>query len=186
MKKQVMIAVLAVILAGGGYAAQAGAKGMGMGHNGPQAEAGAIGCRQQAGCRQGGDPAQHVERMAAELGLSDSQRQQIEAIMTAQQEQDAPLIEKIAAGKLQLWETTRTGAMDEAAVAELAAAQAKLMSEMMVSRLRVKSQIFALLTPEQQAQADSLGDERGAGCGGPGCGHGPGMGASEAYPPAQP
>lgn len=194
MKKQIVIALLTVVLAGGWYASQAGARGMGMarGGNAPQAtaqaETGAIGCRQQAGCRPGSGPGQNVERMAAELGLSDSQRQQIEAIVTAQQEQDAPLLEKIAAGKLKLWEAARGGDLEETAVTELAAAQAELMSEMMVSRLRVKSQIYALLTPEQQAQADSLDAERGpgcggGGCGGPGCGRGPGLGAA---PPVEP
>lgn len=184
MRKQVMTAVLTVVLAGGWYAAQAGARGMGMGRggdNGPQAEAGAVGCRQQqTNCRQDGDPRRQVERMTEELGLSDSQRQQVEAIVTAQEEQDAPLREKIAAGKRQLWEAARGGAMDEAAVADLAAEQAKLMSEMMVSRLRVKTQIFAILTPEQQAQAERLDDLRGPGCGGPGCGRGPGRGPVDA------
>lgn len=189
MKKQVMIAVLAVVLAGGWYAAQAGTRGMGRGDSGPAAEAGAFGCRQQTNCRQDGGPMRHVERMAEELGLSDSQRQQIEAIINAQHEQDAPLMERIADGKRQLWEASRGGVMDEATVTALAAAQAQLMSEMMVSRLRVKTQIFAVLTPEQQAQAENLDDERGpgcggAGCGGPGCGRGPGRGAVDADQPA--
>lgn len=175
MKKQVMSVVLAVMLAGGWYVAQAGPNAPGMGCRGPQPQAGEFGCRQQAGCRQGGGYLGPLTRIADELGLNESQRQQVETMIKDQQEQDEPLMSKIAAGKRQLWEASQGGAMDEAAVAELAAEQGKLMSEMMVSRIRLKNQIFAILTPQQQEQAAKLEDDRGPGCR-PGCGQHPAPG----------
>jgi len=193
MKKQVMCAVLAVVLAGGWYVAQAGPMGMGKGdHHGPQAQAGEFGCRQQggcrqqAGCKQGGGGLGPLTGIADELGLTDSQRQQIEVIVTAQHEQNAPLREKMIAGKKQLWEASRGSSVDEAAIADLAAEQGKLMSEMIVSRIHCKNLILAVLTPEQQAQAAKLEESRGPGfgrpgCDQPGCGHGPD--SDEAVPP---
>lgn len=171
MKKQVVSAVLAVVLMGGWYVAQAGPMGKGHGCRNSQPQAGeTTGCRQQAGCRQEGDRLGPLTRMAGELGLSESQRQQVEAIMTEQYERDEPLREKIGAGKKQLFEAARGGAMDEAAIAELTAEQGRLIGEMMFSRIRVKNQIFAVLTPEQQEQAAKLDENQGPGCGGPGCG----------------
>jgi len=194
MKKQVMSVVLAVVLAGGWYVAQAGPMGQGD-HQGPPAQAGEFGCRKQGGCRQQAGCKQDGKRLGPlagivdELGLTDSQRQQVEAIMTAQHEQNAPLRERIIAGKKQLWEASRGSSVDEAAIADLAAEQGKLMSEMMVSRIHCKNQIFAVLTPEQQTQAAKLEEERGPGfgfggpgCGKPGCDHD--QDADEAVPPA--
>lgn len=185
MKRKIIAvsALLAVLLAGG-YAVQAGP--MGKGHHGQQAEAGGHGCRSrmnddQAGCLG------HIDQMTETLGLSDSQRQDVEAIMTAQQEDQAPLKEKIVAGQQQLWEAAQDGEIDETKVKALADEQARLMSEMMVSRIRMKSQIFAILTPEQREKAEELGERCGLGgpaCGGPGggprggCGHKPGPGGA--------
>jgi Spy/CpxP family protein refolding chaperone len=186
MKRKIIAvsALLAVLLAGG-YAVQAGPMG--------GSPMGGKGCR----THQQGEPAGHgahtrmdvkacggqLEKMTIVLGLSDSQRQEIAAILTAQQETDAPLMEKIAAGRQQLWEAARSSEMDEAKVTALADEQAKLMSEMMVSRIHVKNQIFALLTDEQLEKAEALGDGCGVGpgCGGPACG-GPGCGTPDGAP----
>lgn len=172
MKRKIMAvsALLAALLAGG-YTVQAGP--MGMGCRGQHAEAGQHGCRSQMNCREEGGCLGHLEQMAGTLGLSDSQRQEIEAVIKAQQEGNASLMAKIAEGRRQFMEATRGSDMDEAKVAELAEEQGKLMSEMMISHVRVKSQVFALLTPEQQKKADEFCE----GCsGGPGCAGGPGCG----------
>jgi len=171
MKRKVIAvgALLAALLAGG-YTVQAGPAGKGDRAPQPQVEAGRPGCRTQMGCREDGCLS-HFAKLADGLGLNEEQRQEIEALIKAQQEGNAPLLEKIAAGRRELMEAARSGEADEAKITELAEAQGKLMSELMVSRVRVKSQIFALLTPEQQKEAEAFCD----GCdGGPGFGNGPG------------
>lgn len=175
MKKRVMSVVLAVVLAGSWYVAQAGPMAGGMTGNGVQAQAGEFRCRKQVdcktkmGCRQDGDRLGPLARMADELGLDDSQRQQVEAMMMEQRERDEPLREKLASGKRQLWDASRGAELDEALITELAAEQGRLMSEMMLSRVRLKNQIVTLLTPEQQEKAATMDMGRGSGCGGPGC-----------------
>jgi len=175
MKKQMMGAVLAVLLAGGCYVAQAGPMAGGITGDGVQAQAGEFRCRKQvdcptrAGCRQEGNCLGPLTRMADELGLDDNQRQQVETMMMEQRERDEPLREKLASGKRQLWDASRGAVLDEALVTELAAEQGRLMSEMMLSRIQLKNQIHALLTSEQQEKAATLDMGRGPGCGGPGC-----------------
>ncbi len=178
-RKMIAVGALLAVLLAGGYAVQAGPPGAGCRtHNG---EAGGHGCRSRMNCKEDGG---RLDKMVVVLGLSDSQRQEIEAVMTTQQENIAPLLEKIAAGRQQLWEAGRSSELDEAKVTALADEQAKLMSEMMVSRIREKNQIFAILTPEQQAKAEALGEGCGVGpgCGGPGCG-GPACGTPDGVPP---
>ncbi|MBA3016483.1 MAG: Spy/CpxP family protein refolding chaperone [Proteobacteria bacterium] len=182
MKRKIIAvsAVLAALLAGG-YSVQAGP--MGMGCRNQQLEAEKHGCRTQMNCREEGGCLEHFGRMADALELSESQRQEIEAVVTAEQENHGPLMEKIAEGKRQLMEASRSGEMDEAKIAGLAEEQGRLMGEMMVSRIRIKGQIFALLTPEQQEKAAAFCD----GCDGvkPGCdkaGCGPRCGNMEQKP----
>lgn len=171
MKRKIIAvsALLAALLAGG-YSVQAGP--MGMGCRNQQAAAGQHGCRTQMNCKEEGGCAGHFAKMADALSLNESQRQEIEAVVTAQQEVNAPLMEKIQEGKRQLMEASRGGEMDEAKIAGLAEEQGKLMSEMMISRVQMKRQVFALLTPEQQKMAEEFCDgcEGGPGCGSAGCG----------------
>jgi Spy/CpxP family protein refolding chaperone len=95
-------------------------------------------------------------RMAQELGLSESQKKQINALLKAEQEKSAPLREQIEENREQLRKASLTAPFNEAAVRELAAKQAQLKTELLVSHARVKSEISALLTPEQRARAEKL------------------------------
>lgn len=169
-RKIIAVSALLAVLFAGGYSAQAGS--MGMGCRGAHAEAGKHGCRTKMNCKEEGGCLEHFSRMADALGLSENQRQEIEAVVNAQQENNAPLMEKIAEGKRQIMEASKSGEMDEAQIAGLAEEQGRLMGEMMVSRIKMKSQIFALLTPEQQKKAEEFCDgcEGGPGCGAAGCG----------------
>jgi len=172
-RKIVAVGALLMVLAGG-YAVQAGP--MGAGCRNHQNGMGQPGCRTQMNCREEGRCLDHFQRMADTLGLSERQRQDIEAVLKGQEEGHAQLMEKIAEGRRQLMEASRSSDMDEAKVAELAEEQGRLMSEMMVSQVQVKKQIFALLTPEQQQKADAFCDgcAGGTGCRGPWSGPGEG------------
>jgi Spy/CpxP family protein refolding chaperone len=111
-------------------------------------------------------------RMAERLDLSQEQRDQIEAIL----DQGRPTIENLRQQLREGRETFRSshqpGDFNEAEVRAHAQAQAQIRTEIMVETMRLKSQAFAVLTPEQQDQLVQLRDEmgsrgvrRGGGCG---------------------
>lgn len=106
------------------------------------------------------NPRKHLDRMARELKLSAAQKEQIGAIMKAEQEQAEPLRQKMAEGRKQIQAVVDTAAYDESAVRAIAAEQAGIRTELLVSRTRAMNQVNALLTPEQRAQAQQHRDSR--------------------------
>ena len=101
------------------------------------------------------------DRMAEVLGLSDSQKEKVSAILKAEQEKTEPLRQQLFENRKQIMESTSSGKFDEAAVRAIAAKQAPIIAELMVSHARAKSEIHALLTPEQRALAEKLGPMMG-------------------------
>jgi Spy/CpxP family protein refolding chaperone len=99
----------------------------------------------------------HFDRMAEALDLTPEQREQIKAIRAAEQEKVEPLRQQMQEGREQLRAVAEQQPFDEAAVRTLAAGQAEIRTEMIVSHARVRNQINALLTPEQREQAEKLG-----------------------------
>lgn len=142
MKRRIMISVVVVVmLVGGAYlAAAAGGPGFpGKGHG----------------------PGMRMERMAEVLGLSDTQKEQVSAILKAEQEKTEPLRQQLFENRKQIMETAFSGKFDEAAVRAIAAKQAPIITELIVSHARAKSEIHALLTPEQRTLAEKLGPMMG-------------------------
>ena len=99
----------------------------------------------------------HFDRMAEALDLTPEQREQIKAIQAAEREKVEPLRQQMQEGREQLRAVAEQQPFDEAAVRTLAAGQAEIRTEMIVSHARVRNQINALLTPEQREQAEKLG-----------------------------
>ena len=98
------------------------------------------------------------EHLAKELKLSAAQKEQVGAILKAEQEQAEPLRQKMAAGRKQIQAVVDNATYDESAVRAIAAEQAGIRTELLVSRTRAMNQVNALLTPEQRAQAQKLRD----------------------------
>ncbi|WP_305042315.1 Spy/CpxP family protein refolding chaperone [Geoalkalibacter sp.] len=114
-----------------------------------------------------GEPGErHLERMAKELGLSDAQQEQIRAIIAEHRAKAEPLRQSMEQNREQLRQTIKAENFDETAVRNIAADQAPVKTELMVERARMKNQIHALLTPEQQALAEKKMQERKDGHGG--------------------
>ncbi|MDD2540588.1 MAG: Spy/CpxP family protein refolding chaperone [Desulfuromonadaceae bacterium] len=90
------------------------------------------------------------------LGLNDVQRAQINAIITAARQNNASLRHKLVADRKKINEMSHADSFDESAVRSLIASDETVRTELMVSRLKVRSQIHAVLTPEQQAKAKDL------------------------------
>jgi len=97
-----------------------------------------------------------VERMAEALGLSDTQKEQLTAVLQAEQTKNAPLRQQLVTNRQQLKQATQAATFDEAAVKTIADSQAQIISQLIVSHASTRSQINALLTPDQRTLAEKL------------------------------
>lgn len=109
------------------------------------------------GKHMGMGPGKRFARMAKKLDLTDAQQEQVKAILTSEREIVAPLRQQLAEYRQNLRKAIEAEPFDEATVRALAAGQNETRVELVVSRARTKSRIFALLTPEQQELAKKLG-----------------------------
>ncbi len=99
------------------------------------------------------------ERLAKKLDLSDAQKAQVKQIKEAGKAKVQPLRENMKSIRQQLNAATADGNFNEAQVQTLATQQANIMAQLTVERERTKSQIYAVLTPEQQTQAKALKEQ---------------------------
>lgn len=116
----------------------------------------------------GRGPGRHFDRMASALELTSDQKAQIRSILDAEREKTAPLREQLMENRAKMRQLAQATPYDETSVRKLAASQEQARVELVVSRTRAMSQVFALLTPEQREKAKAFGPFRE---GGPG--HGP-------------
>ena len=144
MKKKFFLGLTAIILAAAaGLAATATAQGPGRGF-GP-------GFRQHDGWM--------LRHMTKELNLTTDQQNQIKSIMQAQKSKLQPLMQQMR----QNWQTENaniTGSFDENQARTFANKQSQIMSDLIVEQERTKSQIYAVLTPEQRQKAQQLMQQR--------------------------
>ena len=106
-----------------------------------------------SGGRMGKGSGRHFARLAKALDLTDAQKEQVKAILETEREKVAPLRQTLGETREKIRQAVEAKPFDEAAVRSLAASQNETRTELVVSRARVKSQIFALLSPEQQERA---------------------------------
>ncbi len=99
------------------------------------------------------------ERLAKKLDLSDAQKAQVKQIKEAGKAKVQPLRENMKSIRQQLNAATADGNFNEAQVQTLATQQANIMAQLTVEKERTKSQIYAILTPEQQTQAKALKEQ---------------------------
>ena len=110
--------------------------------------------------------------MIPRLGLSDAQKEQIKTIVQSHSGETKPLGDRVASARQTLENAVMAGVVDESLIrqrsGELAAAQADLD----VARARIFTEVFQLLTPDQQAQVREMqakvrerGNARGRGPG---------------------
>jgi protein CpxP len=105
------------------------------------------------------------------LNLTDTQREQVAAVMDGHKAEFEAQIQKAAAARRALRDVVAAETFDEGAVRQKSADLAQVEADGAVLRARVHSEVWALLTPEQRqkarelrAQADqrfSRGRERG-------------------------
>jgi Spy/CpxP family protein refolding chaperone len=100
-----------------------------------------------------------LNRMSKELGLSEAQQTQIKSIMADGKTRMKPLIEQLRQNR-QADSTNSNGTFNEGQARLFATKQASIMTDLMVEKQRTRSQIFAVLTPEQRQKAQQLMQER--------------------------
>jgi Spy/CpxP family protein refolding chaperone len=110
----------------------------------------------QAAKRGGHERGMFGQRMAQQLGLTDAQQQQIKSILQAEKPKMQPLMQELKQERQQMNSLTDSGNFDEAAVRAAASKQAQTETDLAVERARVKSQIFAVLTPDQRTKAQEM------------------------------
>jgi periplasmic protein CpxP/Spy len=91
------------------------------------------------------------------LNLTDAQKNQIKTIMSEERLKMKPLYQQLKAGRDQLRALPK-GQFDEAKVRAIAKGQADIGTELIVEKQRMKSRMYAVLTPEQRAKAEKFGE----------------------------
>jgi periplasmic protein CpxP/Spy len=96
------------------------------------------------------------------LDLSEAQQQQIRTLTQQHREQNQEVVAKLRAAIDAQRRTTEATPVDEPAIRAAVQGAADVQAELAVRQARLRAEVFALLTPEQQAQAEKLRAERGA------------------------
>jgi Spy/CpxP family protein refolding chaperone len=96
------------------------------------------------------------------LDLTDAQQAQMKDIIAKEKPTIQPLIQQLAQGHQQMSQLEQAGTFDEAKVRTLANQQSQTMTELMVQKARIKSELVALLTPDQKAKLAKLEARRAA------------------------
>jgi Spy/CpxP family protein refolding chaperone len=97
-----------------------------------------------------------------QLDLSDEQRARIREVMASHRDELRAVGEKLRAARRAQHEAGTAAQFDEQAVRAKAADVAAVAADAAVLRARVHSEVFAVLTPEQQAKAAELKAQRQA------------------------
>ncbi len=97
-----------------------------------------------------------IEHLTRALTLTDAQQTQMKSIFESAQGTHESISNKMDELRKQLEAATANGQFDETQVRTLANQQAQLMADQIVEHERVKSKIYAILTPEQRVKADEM------------------------------
>lgn len=139
MKKIYIGVGVAVLVVGGLVAARAHSRHMGIRHHGEHMfERG-------------------LAAISWKLDLTDAQQPQIRSMAKAEWPSVEPSLQRLADGQKQMLAATQGGTFDEARVRAIADQQSQTIAELMVTKEKFVSQVYAnVLTAEQRTKADAL------------------------------
>jgi len=100
--------------------------------------------------QQGGFGVHMLGFYADYLDLTEAQQAQIKDILAKEKPTIRPLMQQLAQGRQQMQQFEQAGAFDEAKVRTIANQQSQTMTELMVQKTRIKSELMAVLTPDQK------------------------------------
>ncbi len=96
-----------------------------------------------------------LRKVARELDLTDSQKQQIKAIWQTERPAVAVLVRELADEQKDMTLADAAGTFDENSIAPIANRQAATLTKLMIEKEKVISTIYLkVLTPEQRTRAD--------------------------------
>jgi len=116
----------------------------------------AVGRHRRMGDGFGPSPEHIVTFMTDKLDLTDAQQAQAKQILDKEKPNFQPLVQQLAAGHKQMRALEENATFNEAAVRAAATQQVQAITELIVTKARVKSELFAILTTDQRAKATTL------------------------------
>lgn len=135
----------------------AGATAFAFGPGGPGGPGGTGGPGGPGGAG-GPDLGRFVGHLSMMLDLSADQESQIDAVVTAAQAEADPILTAMADARQAWFDANPLGTFDEAAFRQFAQSQSAQHVELAVIMQRGISQVWNVLTPEQQQQAQAMMD----------------------------
>lgn len=100
-----------------------------------------------------------LKRMTEQLNLTEAQQTQIKGIMAGEKTKIKPLMQQLRQNE-QAENANVSGTFDENQARAFAGKQAQLTADLIVEKERMRSQVYAVLTPEQRQKALQLMQER--------------------------
>lgn len=100
-----------------------------------------------------------LKHMAKQLNLTEAQQTQINGIMADEKTKIKPMMQQLRQNE-QAENANVNGTFDENQARTFANKQAQLMTDLIVEKERMRSQVYAVLTPEQRQKALQLKQER--------------------------
>jgi len=102
----------------------------------------------------GGPPmaGRFLQHMADVLDLTDAQQAQVKSMWQAEQPNIMPLVQQLANAHKQMVSVTANGKFDQAQVQAIANQQAQTIAQLIVEKQKLQSQVYGILTPDQQAK----------------------------------
>jgi len=100
-----------------------------------------------------------LKHMAKQLNLTDAQKTQIKGIMADEKTRIKPMMQQLRQNQ-QAENANVNGSFDENQARTFANKQAQLMTDLIVEKEHMRSQVYAVLTPEQRQKALQLMQER--------------------------
>src|SRR5215204_5809706 len=107
----------------------------------------------------GGFGGRGFERIAEKLNLSDEQRTQVKTILEDSKTRVKPLMDSLRESRKQAETLGTDGTFNEEQVNQIANSQLETMKQLFIEKEKTKAQIFAVLTPEQRAEAAKMKDQ---------------------------
>ena len=101
-------------------------------------------------------------RALKEVGVTDTQKEQIRGIMRQQRPQMQPLRKQMVQERRALRNATQTSPVNESAIRTQAARVAQVHADLAVQRAHMADRVRAVLTPEQQAKLKEIQAQRDA------------------------
>ena len=96
------------------------------------------------------------DRIAKKLNLTDEQKTQVKTILEDSKTRVKPLMESLRENHKKAETLGNDGVFNEELVNQIASGQSETMKQLFIEKEKTKAQIFAILTPEQRAEAAKM------------------------------